>query len=230
MNRAALFDVDGTLVDTNHLHVVCWWEALRQAGHDVAMHDVHRAIGLPGEDLLGHLLGADRDTSEDETLSDAHSTLYGTYFDRLPPFEAAAELLREVDRQGWRVVLVTSAKDSELDALRKAIDADDAITATASSDDVREGKPAPDPVHHALGLADAAARDAVFVGDTVWDMRAATRADVTSVGLLCGGIPRRDLEEAGARAVYRHPADLLAHLDRSPLGGAHDTTDPTAFR
>ncbi|MFG2976835.1 HAD family hydrolase [Streptomyces sp. NPDC048331] len=230
MNRAALFDVDGTLVDTNHLHVVCWWEALRQAGHDVAMHEVHRAIGLPGEDLLSHLLGAERDTNEDDALTDAHSTLYGTYFDRLPPFEAAAELLRELDRRGWRVVLVTSAKDSELEALRGAIGADDAITATASSDDVDEGKPAPDPVHHALGLADATARDAVFVGDTVWDMEAATRADVTCVGLLCGGIPRRDLEEAGARAVYRHPADLLARLDSSPFARPHDGADPSTSR
>lgn len=84
MNRAALFDVDGTLADTNHLHVTCWWEALRQGGHDVAMHDIHRAIGLPGEDLLDHLLGDDRDKGEDDTLSAAHDTLYGTYFDRLP--------------------------------------------------------------------------------------------------------------------------------------------------
>ncbi|MFG2983376.1 HAD family hydrolase [Streptomyces sp. NPDC048258] len=218
MNRAALFDVDGTLADTNHLHVTSWWEALRQGGHHVAMHDIHRAIGLPGEDLLAHLLGEDRDTSEDDTLSAAHDTLYATYFDRLPRLDSAAELLRELDRRGWRVVLVTSAKDTELDALRRAVDADDAIAATASSDDVEEGKPAPDPVLHALGLADASARDAVFVGDTVWDMKAATRAEVTCVGLLCGGIPRRDLEEAGARAVYEHPADLLGHLDSSPFG------------
>ncbi|MFJ4777645.1 HAD family hydrolase [Streptomyces sp. NPDC088762] len=218
MNRAALFDVDGTLADTNHLHVTCWWEALRQAGHDVAMHDIHRAIGLPGEDLLAHLLGEDRDTDEDDSLTSAHDTLYGTYFDRLPALDSAAELLRELDRRGWRVVLVTSAQQAELDALRRAVDADDAIAATASSDDVSEGKPAPDPVHHALGLVDAPARGAVFVGDTVWDMKAATRAGVACVGLLCGGIPRADLEEAGAGAVYRDPADLLARLDDSPFG------------
>lgn len=217
MHRAALFDVDGTLTDTNHLHVTCWWEAFRQAGHEVAMHDIHRAIGLPGEDLLAHLLGDQRDTSEDETLSAAHDTLYGTYFDRLPSLDAAADLLGELARRDWRVVLVTSAKEAELGALRRAIGADDAITATASSDDVDEGKPAPDPVRYALELADAPASGAVFVGDTVWDMRAGVRADVSCVGLLCGGIPRADLEEAGARAVYRHPADLLAHLDDSPF-------------
>ncbi|WP_406179325.1 HAD family hydrolase [Streptomyces sp. NBC_01006] len=217
MNRAALFDVDGTLADTNHLHVTCWWEALRQGGHDVAMHDIHRAIGLPGEDLLAHLLGEDRDTDQDDTLTTAHDTLYGTYFDRLPPLAAAADLLRELDRRGWRVVLVTSAQQAELDALRRAVDADDAITATASADDVEEGKPAPDPVYHALDLVDARARDSVFVGDTIWDMRAGSRAGVACVGLLCGGIPRGDLEEAGARAVYRHPTDLLAHLSDSPF-------------
>ncbi|KMO94290.1 HAD family hydrolase [Streptomyces roseus] len=218
-NRAALFDVDGTLADTNHLHVVCWWEALRQAGHHVSMHAVHRAIGLPGEDLLAHLLGdgQERDTSEDEALSAAHDTLYGTYFDRLPRIDAADELLRALDRRGWRVVLVTSAGSEELDALRRAVDADDVIAATASSDDVEEGKPAPDPVHHALELADASAHASVFVGDTVWDMKAAARAGVAAVGLLCGGIPRHDLEEAGARAVYRDPADLLGRLDQSPF-------------
>ncbi|MFG3343586.1 HAD family hydrolase [Streptomyces sp. NPDC048018] len=218
MNRAALFDVDGTLADTNHLHVTCWWEAFRQAGHEVAMHDIHRAIGLPGEDLLAHLLGEDRDTDADGRLTAAHDALYGTYFDRLPPLDSAADLLRELDGRGWAVVLVTSARQAELDALMKALDADDAITATASADDVDEGKPAPDPVHRALGLVDAPARGSVFVGDTVWDMQAGSRADVACVGLLCGGIPGGDLEGAGARAVYRDPADLLAHLDASPFG------------
>ncbi|MYT21607.1 HAD-IA family hydrolase, partial [Streptomyces sp. SID7760] len=191
----------------------------RQAGHHVSMHAVHRAIGLPGEDLLAHLLGdgQERDTSEDEALSAAHDTLYGTYFDRLPRIDAADELLRALDRRGWRVVLVTSAGSEELDALRRAVDADDVIAATASSDDVEEGKPAPDPVHHALELADASAHASVFVGDTVWDMKAAARAGVAAVGLLCGGIPRHDLEEAGARAVYRDPADLLGRLDQSPF-------------
>ncbi|MEV6734721.1 HAD family hydrolase [Streptomyces sp. NPDC051364] len=217
MNRAALFDVDGTLTDTNHLHVTSWWEALRQGGHRVSMHDIHRAIGLPGEDLLDHLLGEDRDRGDDDRMSSAHDTLYATYFDRLPALDSAADLLRALSQAGWKVLLVTSAKDSELGALRRAIDADDAITDTATSDDVEQGKPAPDPVHHALELAGVPPERAVFVGDTVWDMKAADRAGVASVGLLCGGIPRADLKEAGAAAVYRDPADLLAGLGDSPF-------------
>ncbi|MFI5987752.1 HAD family hydrolase [Streptomyces sp. NPDC051555] len=217
MNRAALFDVDGTLTDTNHLHVTSWWEALRQAGHRVPMHAVHRAIGLPGEDLLDHLLGEDRDRSGDDRISAAHDTLYATCFDRIQAFDRAADLLRALAGDGWEVLLVTSAKDNELEALRRAIGADEAIDDTATSDDVEQGKPAPDPVRHALRSARVPPERAVFVGDSVWDMRAAARAGVAAVGLLCGGIARTDLEEAGALAVHRDPADLLAHLHTSPF-------------
>jgi HAD superfamily hydrolase (TIGR01509 family) len=217
MGRAAVFDVDGTLVDTNHLHVATWWEAFRQAGHRVPMHAVHRAVGLGSTDLIAHLLGEGRDRSRDEELSAAHKALYGQYFDRLPALPDAGRLLRRLHRDGWTVVLATSAGGAELSALRRAIDADDAIADTASADDVSEGKPAPEPVKHALELAGVSAEHAVFVGDTVWDMRAGSRAGVRCVGVLCGGIPRTDLEEAGATAIYADPADLLASLAKSPL-------------
>ncbi|MEU6142703.1 HAD family hydrolase [Streptomyces sp. NPDC047081] len=219
MNRAAVFDVDGTLVDTNHLHVVTWWEAFRRAGHDVPTHAIHRAVGLGSEDLIDHLLGDKADLSADdvEELSTAHKVLYGQYFERLVPLPGAGTLLRRLADDGWTVVLATSASGDELSALRRAIDADEAIKATASADDVEEGKPAPEPVERALELAGVPAERAVFVGDTVWDMRAGSRAGVRCVALLCGGIPRADLEEAGADAVFADPADLLASLSRSPF-------------
>ncbi|MGW0912796.1 HAD family hydrolase [Streptomyces sp. NPDC002784] len=217
MGRAAVFDVDGTLVDTNHLHAVTWWEALRQAGHTVPMHAIHRAIGLGSDDLIAHLLGDDRDKEADEELSAAHKALYGQYFDRLPALADAGRLLRRLHQDGWTVVLATSAGGGELGALRRAIDADDAIAATASADDVEQGKPAPEPVEHALELAGVPAERAVFVGDTVWDMRAGTRAGVRCVAVLCGGIPRSDLVEAGADEVYDDPAHLLASLEHGPF-------------
>ncbi|GGL64078.1 haloacid dehalogenase [Streptomyces fumigatiscleroticus] len=217
MERAAVFDVDGTLVDTNHLHVVTWWEAFRQAGHRVPMHAVHRAVGLASTDLIARLLGDDRDTDQDAELSAAHKALYGQYFDRLPALADAGRLLRRLHQDGWKVVLATSAGGAELQALRAAISADDAITATASADDVAAGKPAPEPVQQALELAGVPAERAVFVGDTVWDMRAGSSAGVRCVGVLCGGIPRADLEAAGADAIYDDPADLLASLEDSPL-------------
>ncbi|MFF1459512.1 HAD family hydrolase [Streptomyces sp. NPDC058330] len=217
MPHAALFDVDGTLADTNHLHVTCWWEAFRQAGHRVAMRDIHQAIGLGSGDLITHLLGADVDEEEVERIGAAHKTLYATYFDRLTAFEGAGDLLRALAGRGRRIVLATSASGGELDALRAAVDADDVIAGTASSDDVSEGKPAPEPVENALDIAGCSAAEAVFVGDSVWDMRAATRAGVPAVAVLSGGISRSDLEEAGAVAVYQDVADLLARLDSSPF-------------
>ncbi|MEU9151304.1 HAD family hydrolase [Streptomyces sp. NPDC048417] len=213
--RAAVFDVDGTLVDTNHLHVVTWWEAFRQAGHHVPMRDIHRAVGLSGGDLLDRLLGDDRDPDEDEQLAAAHHALYATYFERLPALDAAGDLLRALAGRGWEIVLATSASGAELSALRRAIDADDVILGAASADDVADGKPAPDPVQQARELAGVPSERAVFVGDTVWDMKAAARDGATPVAVLSGGIPRADLETAGAQAVYRDPADLLGHLDSS---------------
>jgi phosphoglycolate phosphatase-like HAD superfamily hydrolase len=79
---AALFDVDGTLVDTNYLHAVTWWEAFTQVGHVVAMTDIHRAIGMGSDQMLDHLLPADRDRNADPKLRTAHSALYSTYWSR----------------------------------------------------------------------------------------------------------------------------------------------------
>ncbi|MEU2424968.1 HAD family hydrolase [Streptomyces sp. NPDC007851] len=213
--RAAIFDIDGTLVDTNHLHVVTWWEALRQGDHDVPMREIHRAVGLSGGDLLDHLLGDDRDHDGDDQLSAAHHALYATYFERLPALDAAGDLLRALAGRGWEIVLATSASGAELAALRSAIDADDVIRAVTSADDVADGKPAPDPVRQARELAGVPSERAVFVGDSVWDMQAAVRDGVTPLAVLSGGIPRADLTDAGARDVYRDPADLLARLDDS---------------
>ncbi|QES39862.1 HAD family hydrolase [Streptomyces venezuelae] len=219
MARAALFDVDGTLTDTNHLHVTTWWEAFRQAGQQVAMHDIHRAVGLGSTDLIARLLGEDRDRDQDDKISAAHKTLYGTYFERLPALNGARDLLHALHDRGRRIVLATSAGGEELGALRRAIDADDVIAGVASADDVSSGKPAPDPIHHALDIAECSAEEALFVGDTVWDMQAASRAGVRGVALLCGGIPRADLEEPGASAVFADPADMLRRLDSEVLTG-----------
>ncbi|WP_405987180.1 HAD family hydrolase [Streptomyces sp. NBC_00872] len=213
--RAALFDVDGTLVDTNHLHVTSWWEAFRQDGHKVSMSGIHHSIGLGAGELIARLLGDQRDRDQDAVISAAHTTLYATYFDRLPALEGAADLLRSLDDRGWRIVLASSAGEAELAAVRRALDADEVITAAVGSNGAVVGKPAPDPVYRALELAGASAERAVFVGDTVWDVEAATRAGVRAVALLSGGIPRTALESAGATAVYEDPTALLARLDTS---------------
>ncbi|MEO3764150.1 HAD family hydrolase [Streptomyces sp. B8F3] len=218
MPRAALFDVDGTLVDSTYLHVTAWWEALRQSGHDVPTAVIHHAIGLGSTDLLDHLLGEHRDRDQDDTISKAHKTLYATHYETLTPLPGAGDLLRALDARGWRIGLVTSADDRQLTAMREAIGADDVIRDTASSTDVTHGKPAPDPLRHAMELVGSDTNGTVFVGDSVWDMQAASRAGITAVALLSGGIPRAHLEHAGAHETYEDPSDLLAHLDDSAFG------------
>ncbi|MDX2819297.1 HAD family hydrolase [Streptomyces sp. PA03-5A] len=217
VERAALFDMDGTLVDTNYLHAVSWWEAFRQAGHTVSMADIHRCIGMGSDHLLERLLGRERDRSEDATISGAHKALYGAYGPALAPLDGAADLLRAVAARGFRVVLATSADGKELAVMRAALDADDVIADATSKDDVDASKPAPDLVAQALERAGVPANRAVFVGDTVWDIEAAGKAGVPCVALLSGGIGRAELEEAGAAAVHRDPRDMLTSLDSSPM-------------
>ncbi|MFH8682878.1 HAD family hydrolase [Streptomyces lydicus] len=215
--RAALFDVDGTLVDTTYLHAVTWWEAFRQSGHRVPMADIHRAVGMGADHLIGHLLGPERDRDVDAAVSAAHKTLYAEYWPRLAPFDGAADLLRAVAGRGWTVVLASSASEAELNAMRTALDAEDALTAVTGADDVESSKPAPDLVQQALAEAGTEPGNAVFVGDTVWDMKAGARAGVACVGVLSGGHCRQDLLDAGAREVHDGPGALLARLESSLL-------------
>ena len=219
---AVLFDVDGTLVDTNYLHVVCWWEAFGQAGFDVPMARIHRAIGRGSDQLLDALLPEDRDRDEDGSMRAAHSALYATYWSRQRPLRGAPDLLRACKKRGLRVVLASSADEREFAALRAALDADDAIDAATSSADVSQSKPAPDLVQVALEKAGTGPEAAVFVGDTVWDVQACVKAGVACIALLSGGIGRDELLGAGAATVYDGPADLLASLPDSILGRRRD--------
>jgi HAD superfamily hydrolase (TIGR01509 family) len=218
---AALFDVDGTLVDSNYLHAVTWWEAFIQAGYQVPMADIHRVIGMGSDQMLDALLPADRDKDADARLSSAHSALYGTYWTRLRPLPGAAELLRACRRRGLAVVLASSAGESEFTALRAALDAEDAIDAATFSGDVEASKPAPDLVQAALAKVGAGPEEAVFTGDTVWDVQACRKAVVPCIGLLSGGIGRHELTAAGAAHVYAGPGELLSAFDSSLLGSGH---------
>ena len=207
--NAVLFDVDGTLVDTNYLHTVAWWEAFTQAGHDVPMAPIHRSIGMGSDKMLDSLLPGDRDRDADEDIRTSHAALYSVYWSRLTPLPGARQLLLACHDQGLRVVLASSADPDELAVLCAALDAGQAIDAATSAGDVEASKPAPDLVQVALDQADADPAETVFIGDAVWDVHAAQKAGVPCIGLLSGGSRHGELAEAGAAAVYDSPADLL---------------------
>jgi HAD superfamily hydrolase (TIGR01509 family) len=214
---AVLCDVDGTLVDTNFVHTVCWWQALAEAGHHVPMVRIRAAIGMGSDRLVPHLLATSPDPSAVSRLDDRHAELFRPYWSRLQPTEGAAELLRACAARGLRVVLASSAGADELAALRGAIGADDAIYGSTNADQVATSKPAPDLIHRALQTAGVDREDAVLVGDAVWDVLAAAEAGIDCVALTCGGTPEGELRDAGAVAVYPDPAGLLAELAASPL-------------
>jgi HAD superfamily hydrolase (TIGR01509 family) len=220
--KAVLFDVDGTLVDTNYLHTVSWWEAFAQAGHEVPMARIHRAIGMGSDQLLDVLLPAERDTSADAGIRAAHGALYSVYWPRLRPLPGAADLLRACHQHGLRVVLASSADPGELDVLRAALGADEAVDEATSAGDVDQSKPAPDLVQVALDKAGLRPAEALFVGDAVWDAEACQRAGVACVGVHSGGISPTELLDAGAVRVYRDAAEILASFPASLLDGPAD--------
>ncbi|MCI0156963.1 HAD family hydrolase [Leifsonia shinshuensis] len=210
--RTVLFDVDGTLVDSNYLHVDAWQRALGDLDVAVDAWRIHRAIGQDSARLLRAVAG-ERDEAWNERAKSLHSAHYRTLAPRLRAFDEAAGLLRAIAARGIRVVLATSAPEDELALLRGALDADDAIHAVTSADDVESAKPDPGILEVALSRADAASSDALMVGDSVWDMAAAARAGIRSIGVLCGGVGAPELLGSGARAVHDDPAALLAALD-----------------
>lgn len=215
-----LFDLDGTLVDTAFVHTTCWWQALRGRGHVVPMAQIHRAVGLGADKILDHLLGEDRSPDEredDDAVVDAHDALFATWHDRVRPFDGAGDLLRRCHDAGLAVVIATSSGSRDLTALMALVDADTAVTARTTSDDAEHSKPDTDILEVALERAGAEAAEAVFVGDSVWDMMAARRAGMRAVGVECGGVSESELRAAGAGEVWRDPADLLAHVEESLL-------------
>lgn len=215
LRPGVLFDIDGTLLDTNYLQVLAWWQAFRDTGHEgVAMSALHRSIGIGSEELVEHILG-----EQDPDTVKRKSERYAPLRDQVVAFPGAADLLRACHAHGLAVVLATSGKPDDLDWMLPAIGVDEGVIAgVTTSEDVDGAKPRPD-------LLEVAVRDngldperTVTVGDTVWDVQAARRAGLPCVALLGGGISRGELAEAGAAAVYDDPAALFDDLARSPLG------------
>lgn len=218
---AVLFDIDGTLVDSNYLHVDAWQRAFHEVGLPVAAWHIHRSIGMDGSTLVDQL-SKGADDAVQTRLKDLHTRYYEADAELLTTLPGARQLLQRVAESDLQVVLATSAPANELALLRSTLACDDLVSAITSSEDVEQAKPSPDIVNVALEKAGVSACDAVFVGDTVWDVEAAARAGVPCIAVLSGGISRGDLENAGAAAVFEDAQHLCEHLGASPIAALID--------
>lgn len=223
--RGVLFDVDGTLVDSNYQHTLAWWQAFRRFGHDVPAAEIHRAIGMGGDKLVAHLLGDDRDPDQDAELDATHGAVFSTFWPGLRAFEGAGDLVRRCADSGLAVVLASSASQQELGVMRGIIDADASISAATSSSDAENSKPSPDILQAALDAGGLEAAHAVFVGDSVWDVIAAKELEIPTVGLASGGTSEAELWDAGAVQVYKDIRALLDAFDDGPL---HALAEPSS--
>lgn len=215
---AVLFDVDGTLVDSAYVHALAWWQAFRQHQYDVPMAAIHWHVGMGGDRLVDSLLPAGRDKTADADIMASHAAVFATNWPSLRALDGAKDLLAQCHAGGLAVALASSARKQDLAASRTALGADAFIHAATSANDAKESKPAPDILVAALEAVGATAADAVYVGDAVWDMKAAAALGMPSIGVTCGGRSAAELLDAGAAEVYAGPRDLLNNLEKSVIG------------
>jgi HAD superfamily hydrolase (TIGR01509 family) len=213
---AVLFDIDGTLVDSNYLHVHAWARAFHDVGIAAEVWRIHRSIGMDGSALVKTLSG-DADDEVKEQLKDLHSRYYKELAPMLKVLPGGREILEQVASMGLQVVLATSAPDDELSILRDVLDRDNLVSEMTSSADVDTAKPQPDIIEVALKRAGVTADRAVFIGDSVWDAEACRRAGVPSIGVLSGGVSRDELTAGGAQVVFEDARELVEHVDDTPI-------------
>lgn len=213
---AALFDVDGTLVDSNDLHAEAWAEAFRHFGHEVPIARIRFQIGKGGDNLIPALL-PDLDADRREELDAYRGELFKRdYLERTRPFPGVRALFERLRRDDVAIVLASSSGREEVEHHVEALGVGDLIQASTSRDDAERSKPCPDIFEAALEKVGAAAKERVrVVGDSPWDMKAAGKLGLKAIGFRCGGFADEDLEAAGAAALYGGPEDLLRRYESS---------------
>ena len=215
--RAVLFDVDGTLVDSNDAHADAWVKAFTKHGVNVDWTKVRRCIGMGGDKLMPEVSGISEESPRGKPIADDRGEIFKRDFlPKIKSLRDARKLVAAVKELGYTAVAASSARKDELTPLLKIAGAESLMDAATSSDDAEESKPEPDIVLAALKRARAKPAEAIMIGDTPYDVEAATRAGVKIIGFRSGGWGDRDLK--GAIAIYDGPWDLLEKIEQSPLG------------
>jgi HAD superfamily hydrolase (TIGR01509 family) len=213
----AVLDIDGTLVDTNYHHAIAWFRAFAHHGLVLPIWRIHRHIGMGSDQVVTALCGEEVEARLGDAIRDAEGDEYAQLIGEVRTMEASRELMVSLKDRGHVIVLASSAKEDEVDAYLDLLDARDLADAWTTSADVESTKPAPDLVHAAMARVDGQPADAVMVGDTPWDVKAAAAADVPTLAVVTGGFSEAELHEAGAVGVFESVADLRERLDETPL-------------
>jgi HAD superfamily hydrolase (TIGR01549 family) len=215
MPDTAIFDVDGTLVDTNYQHALAWYRAFRRFDITLPLWQLHRGIGMGGDNFVVHVAGEDVEKRYGSQLREAWSAEFDEFIREVQPFAAARPLLEEIKKRGFKLVLASSGKAKHVEAFLDLIGGRDVADAWTTSDDVESSKPSPDLVSAALAKVEGGS--GAMVGDSVWDVVAAGKLDVPTVGVLTGGFSREELTDAGAVRVFDSLGAMLDELDTTPF-------------
>lgn len=220
MIKAALFDVDGTLVDSNVLHVEAWREAFSHYGRELSAEAVHAQIGKGGDQLMPVFLSRHELERIGDELEKLRMEIFARdYLPGVQPFPKVRELFERLKSDGVLIALATSAKEDELASHIETLGVSELVDAATNADDVERSKPCPDVFQAALARLDGVRpEDAIVIGDTPYDAIAARRTGLPTIGLLSGGFPEEALREAGVVAIYADIADLLERYPESPFG------------
>lgn len=216
MLRGVLFDIDGTLVDSNEAHAQSWVDTLHEAGYEVPFDVLWPMIGMGGDKLLPAATGIEIDSDLGKALGDRRWEIFQRdYLLNLRPTPGARDLVQRMKDDGLELIVASSASGEELGALMEAAQVADLFEKTTSSSDAEESKPDPDIVQAAVKKSGMKPDELIMLGDTPYDVQAAIGAHVNLVGLLCGGWTA--IELSGATAIYSDPADVLRWYDASPF-------------
>ena len=217
MPNTVILDIDGTLVDTNYQHAIAWHRALRDHGHSVQLWRIHRHIGMGGDQIVDALIGEEAAERDGDAIREVEAEAYAELIDEVEAMQGATELLDGLHTSQLGLVLASSAKAEEVDHYLDLLDARDLVDAWTTSADVESTKPEPDLIQAALEKVDFRGDPgdgALMIGDSTWDVKAASAADVPTLAVLTGGFSAAELREAGAAAVVESIAELRRKRER----------------